>query len=160
MGFWSTAKGFLDGMIFTIFKREFSWTGYTVPNKWEFFTNEETKGLKDDFMRKVVAARRKTIDLDPDHKGIPFRVSSGYRSPGENKSVIGAVPDSSHIKGLALDCRVYSSREVSIIIQACYACGIDRIGVYVDSNWQPTHLHMDCDPEKSSDVFFVKQEQN
>ena len=129
-------------------------------SKWEFFTDGETEGMDETFMGKLVMARKKTIELDPDRKGIPFRGTSWKRSPDANKSVIGAVPDSAHLSGLAVDLKVYSSREASLIIQACYAAGIDRCGIYVGSDWKPIHIHLDCDPEKISDVLFVKKEQN
>lgn len=129
-------------------------------SKYEFFEDAEVEGLSEPFIFKLVAARAKTIGLDPDRKGVPFRITSGYRSPEKNKSVIGAVPDSSHTRGLAVDLRVYSSREASLIVQACYAAGIDRCGIYVDNSWQPVHIHVDCDPDKISDVLFVKKEEN
>lgn len=138
----------------------FKWTGYIKMNKWEFFTDAETEGMDESFMAKVVAARKKTIELDPDKKGVPFRGSSWKRTLEKNQSVIGAVPDSAHLKGLAMDMRVYSSREVSIIVEACLNVGIKRIGIYVDSYWNARHIHIDDDTEKISNVIFIKLEQN
>lgn len=145
----------------TFWRRRFSWTGYKKPmSKYEFFEDSEVEGLNDSFVLKLVAARKKTIELDPDRKGVPFRISSGFRSLEKNKSVIGAVADSSHTKGLAVDLRVYSSREASLIIQTCYQAGINRCGLYVDNSWQLVHIHVDSDQEKISDVLFVKKEEN
>lgn len=129
-------------------------------SKWEFFEDSEVEGLNEDFVRKLVAARKKTIELDPDHKGVPFIITSGFRSPEKNQSVIGAVPDSSHLKGLAVDLRVRSSREAAIIIDALAASGIARRGIYIDSYWNPRHIHADVDPEKVADVLFIKAEAN
>lgn len=125
-----------------------------------YFIEKEVRGLKDEFIAKIVVARKKTIELDPLRRGIPFRVSSGYRSLAKNESVIGAVPDSSHIKGLGLDVRVFSSTEVAIIIAACQAAGIWRIGIYVNDLYEPIHLHMDIDPDKVTPCIWVKKEQN
>lgn len=153
------AKDYLLHKTYTLTKR-FSWTGYLNPMPYDFFKEEEIRGLKPEFVVKLVSARRKTIELDPAKKGVPFRISSGYRAPSANQSVIGAVPDSAHLKGLAVDLRVYTSREASLIVQACYAAGIDRCGIYVDEFWQPIHIHVDIDPYKITDVLFVKKEKN
>lgn len=129
-------------------------------SRWEFFTDAETEGMDNDFMVKLVAARKKTIELDPAGKGIPFRGTSWRRSPDKNKSVIGAVPDSSHLAGLAVDLRVYSTQEAGIIAEALFACGINRIGIYVDSDYQPIHIHCDGDLSKVHPDIFIKKEQN
>lgn len=128
--------------------------------KLEYFTDKEIKGLTHEMVVKLILARRKTLEIDPDKKGIPFRITSGYRSPEKNLSVIGAVPDSAHIKGLAADMRVTSSREVAVIVQACFEVGINRIGIYINDAGEPIHLHLDIDREKISHVLFVKKEQN
>lgn len=152
--------GFCSEMfdIFLNWTRRFSWTGYKKPES--FFTVKELHGLKDDFIQKLVAARQKTIELDPEKRGIPFRISSGYRTPDENKSIIGGIPNSAHLKGLAVDLRVYSSREAKVIVEAAFLAGITRVGYYVDIYDQPIHLHLDIDPEKVSDVLFVQRELN
>lgn len=129
-------------------------------SKWEYFTDAETEGMDEKFMQKLVTARKKTIELDPDRKGVYFRGTSWKRTFEANQSVTGAVPDSAHLKGLAVDLRVFSSREASLIIDAAKAAGITRRGIYVDSYWNPVHIHLDDDPEKISDVIFVKKEQN
>lgn len=129
-------------------------------SKWEYFTDAETEGMDEKFMAKLVAARKKTIELDPDGKGVPFRGTSWKRTPEKNQSVIGAVPDSSHLSGHAVDLQIFSSREAAIIVDSCAAAGINRRGLYVDSCWNPTHVHVDDDPEKIAEVLFVKREQN
>lgn len=121
-------------------------------SKWKYFTDSEVEGLNEAFVQKLEKAR--------EIAGIAFVVTSGYRSPEKNQSVIGAVPDSSHTKGLAVDIRVRSSREAALVVDSAKAAGIDRRGIYVDSYWNPRHVHIDCDPDKISEVLFVKQEQN
>lgn len=157
MSFWSSL---LRQRYYLRFSKRIRWTGYTKPMESEYFTEKELHGLRNDFKAKLIVARKKTIELDPDKKGVPFRISSGYRTPENNKSVIGAVPDSSHIKGLAVDVRVYSGREVAIIVQGCYSAGIYRIGFYVDKDFNLIHLHLDDDRDKPTPTIFVKQEQN
>lgn len=125
-------------------------TGYTRMAK--HFTDDEVRGLDHGFIEKLDKAR--------EIAGIPFVITSGLRTPEKNQSVIGAVPDSAHLKGLAVDLRVTSSRDAALIIDAAKAAGISRRGVYVDSCWNPRHIHLDVDPDKIENVLFVKPEQN
>lgn len=120
--------------------------------KWNYFTDAEVEGLKDDFIAKLDKARGIA--------GIPFVITSGFRSLSKNESVVGAAPDSSHTKGLGVDIRVRSSREAALVLDAAKAAGIDRRGVYVDSYWNPRHIHLDSDPDKISNVVFIKREEN
>lgn len=120
-------------------------------NKWKFFSDSEVEGLKDEFVTKLEKAR--------EIAGIPFIITSGFRTPEKNKSVIGSVSDSSHLKGLAVDLRVRSSREAALIIDAAKAADIDRRGIYVDSYWNPRHIHLDVDKEKIENVLFIKREE-
>lgn len=120
--------------------------------KWVHFTDSEVRGLKDEFVAKLDKARGLA--------GIPFTITSGFRTPETNQSIVGAVPDSSHLKGLAVDLRCRSSTEAALIVDSAKAAGIDRRGIYVDSYWNPRHIHVDVDPEKVSPVIFVKLEQN
>lgn len=120
--------------------------------KWEYFKDWEVKGLEPIFIEKLVLLRK--------YAGIPVIVTSGYRSPEKNKSVIGAIPDSSHTKGLGADIKVASSRQVFLIVMAAHQAGINRIGIYVNSAWEPIHIHLDIDPDKISNVIFIAKEQN
>jgi hypothetical protein len=129
--------------------------------KWEFFTDREVEGLQHDFIAKLVDARRRTIALDPWKKGIPFIITSGYRSPEKNQSILGtdAVPDSAHLKGLAVDLLCKTSEEAGIICDALAAAGILRRGIYVNSQWQPVHVHCDVDPEKKPErCIYIRKE--
>lgn len=120
--------------------------------KWVYFTDQEVEGLNYEFVARLDKARGIA--------GIPFIITSGFRLPEKNKSIIGAVADSSHLKGLAVDLRVRTSHESALIIDAAKAVGIDRRGIYVDSYWNPRHIHLDCDTENIGNVIFIKQEQN
>ncbi len=120
--------------------------------KWTFFTDAEVEGLHDEFIVKLEKARSIA--------GIAFIITSGYRSPEKNESLLGAVADSAHTKGLAVDLRVTSSRQAALVLDAAKAAGITRRGIYVNSSFEPTHIHMDVDPDKISNVVFVRKEQN
>jgi zinc D-Ala-D-Ala carboxypeptidase len=137
----------------------FAWTGYKRKSKREddimsqtytYFKPEEVVGLEPEFVAKLDLARKAA--------GIPFRITSGLRTPEKNQSVIGAVPDSAHLKGLAVDLQVETSHEVALILDACKSVGITRRGIYFDKLYRPTHVHVDIDPDKVDEVIFVKQE--
>jgi zinc D-Ala-D-Ala carboxypeptidase len=132
----------------------------TMPPVYTYFKPEEVIGLEPDFVAKLDMARAKTVELDPEKRGVPFIITSGLRTPEKNQSVIGSVPDSAHLKGLAVDLQVHNSHEVSLILDACKLVGITRRGIYVDKSFQPIHVHIDMDSDKPDQVVFIKQEQN
>lgn len=123
-----------------------------MPPEYKYFTPEEVIDLDPEFVAKLDQARHLA--------GIPFVITSGFRTPEANKSLVGAVPESAHTKGLAVDLAVSNSHEVSLIIDAAKAVGITRRGIYVNKDWQPIHIHLDVDTEKVSEVVFIKQEAN
>ncbi len=81
--------------------------------------------------------------------GIPFKISSGFRSRNYNQSLIergySASPNSSHLKGEAADIVCKSSKDRWIILTALQEAGFRRIGIsssfiHVDSSdlWKPS----------------------
>ena len=60
--------------------------------------------------------------------GIPFNITSGYRSEKINK-LAGGVKNSSHLVGRAADIAVGSGNERLIIIMALIQVGFRRVGV-------------------------------
>lgn len=127
---------------------------------YKHFKESEVRGLNDEFVQKLDLATAKTAELSIEKRRIPFIITSGFRSPEKNQSVIGAIADSSHLSGHAVDLLVSSSHEVAVMVQALQAAGINRIGIYVNKYWQPIHLHCDDDPTKVAQVLFVKKEKN
>lgn len=121
-----------------------------MPPEYKYFTQEEVVGLDPEFVAKLDQARHIA--------GFPFVITSGFRTPEKNQSVIGAVPDSSHLKGLAVDLRVENDHEVSLIVDACKTVGITRRGLYSDADNKPTHVHVDLDPDKVTEVIWLKRE--
>lgn len=129
-----------------------------MPPEFNFFIATEVVGLDTEFVSKLDLATAKTAEISVEKRRIPFVITSGFRTPEKNLSVIGSVPDSSHLKGLAVDLLVTNTHEVWVIVAALIMVGIKRIGVYVDKNDQPTHIHADMDPEKVDQVLFIKRE--
>ena len=78
--------------------------------------------------------------------GIPFKITSGYRSVKHNREV-GGVQNSSHLFGLAADIAVGSGNERYIILNALIRAGFKRIGV------AKGFIHCDTDNSKSNSVW-------
>ena len=89
--------------------------------------------MSQEFLRLLDSAR--------DGAGIPFRITSGYRTTLRNQQV-GGVENSSHLKGVACDIAVTSNRNRIIIIASLLDVGIQRIGVH------DTFVHCDIDIDK------------
>ncbi len=121
-----------------------------MPHVWRYFKPEEVEGLDEEFVAKLDQVRHII--------GFPLVITSGRRTPEKNQSIVGAVADSAHLTGLAVDVSVNSARQVSLICDAAKAVGITRRGIYVDKTFKPIHLHLDVDITKPQDVIFVKQE--
>ncbi len=131
-----------------------------MPPEFKYFTQEEVVGLDPEFVSKLDIATARTADISVEKRRVPFVITSGFRSPDQNQSVIGSVADSSHLTGHAVDLKVVNSHEVWVMVAALTEAGINRIGVYVNKEWQPIHIHCDDDSGKVSQVIFIKSEQN
>ena len=70
--------------------------------------------------------------------GIPFNITSGYRTKNRNK-LVGGVANSSHLVGKAADISVQSGNERYIILNALIKAGFRRLGV------AKTFIHCDND---------------
>lgn len=118
---------------------------------YKYFKEEEVGGLNEGFVYQLDQARHIAQ--------IPFVITSGFRTPSSNQSVSG-IPESAHLAGFAADLRVENSHEVWTIVMALREAAITRIGIYVDAENKPTHIHCDVDPDKVPEVIFIKREAN
>ncbi len=80
--------------------------------------------------------------------GVPFRITSGYRSEQHNKDV-GGVKNSSHRYGLAADISCVNSARRFLIIEALLYVGFTRIGV------ADTFIHVDLDTNKPQHLIWT-----
>lgn len=94
--------------------------------------------MNQDFVQMLDYAREKA--------GIPFKITSGYRTREHNNYLLAngykASPNSSHLKGLAADISATSSGQRYAILTALLSVGFTRIGIA--SNF----IHVDIDPDK------------
>lgn len=88
------------------------------------------------------------LDEARERAGIPFVINSAYRTP-EHNAKIGGKPNSSHLKGLAVDISVTNSRQRFIILNALLEVGFTRIGI------ADTFIHVDLDDGKSKEVIWT-----
>lgn len=131
------------------------------PNqRYTHFTDAEVEGLDPEFVAKLDLATAKTAEISLEKRRIPFIIRSGFRTAEANQSLSGSISDSAHLKGLAVDLHVETSHDVWVMVAALATVGINRVGIYVNKDWQPIHLHCDVDPDKVSQVLFIKMEQN
>lgn len=106
----------------------------------KYFTETETAGLDKELIVKLEQARHLA--------GVPFFITSGKRDVEANMAA-GGVPDSSHIKGLAVDLAIDGSVNRFKIVKALFDAGFKRIGIY------NLHAHVDIDGEKPQDVCWT-----
>lgn len=128
--------------------------GGSVSN-YKYFKDEEVQGLD----KELVAM----LDMARDRAGVPFRITSGLRTADQNSVLKGAVADSSHLTGKAVDLWVEDDHTYYCLLKGLYAVGFRRLGHYFvldGDNFIPRHLHVDIDDSKSQDCCFVKREQN
>jgi len=84
--------------------------------------------------------------------GIPFRITSGFRTPSHNAYVGGVQPSlkskgSSHLFGYAADIACSSTYDREIILNSLIRAGFRRIGI------ANGFIHVDNDPDKNAAVW-------
>lgn len=140
----------------------FSWTGFTKEisiSNYKYFSDGEVEGLD-----KELCAR---LDMARDKAGVPFRITSGKRTPEQNARLTGAVSDSAHLTGLAVDLATGDDHTKNRMMYGLISSGLaDRIGEYfsVDptnpNRLIPHHLHIDIDTTKPQQVTWALMEKN
>ena len=108
------------------------------------FKPSEVEGLEPELAVRLDVAR--------EHAGVSFRITSGRRTPKQNKRA-GGKPNSSHLDGWGADLAVgvRSSRKRYHLVRGLFLAGFRRVVVYKSSG----HVHVDCDPRLPQDVLVV-----
>jgi hypothetical protein len=88
------------------------------------------------------------LDEARSRAGIPFVITSGFRTD-EHNAELGGANDSSHLKGCAADIFAYTSRDRFLILTSLLEAGFDRIGIGED------FIHVDSDWEKSGNLVWT-----
>jgi len=86
--------------------------------------------LQDSLLKKLDKAR--------EYAGIPFIITSGFRTLEHNRKVGGA-SNSAHLRGLAADIKVSNSSDRQKVLEAGIKAGFNRYGI------AKTFIHFDCD---------------
>lgn len=110
--------------------------------KWQYFTDEEVKGLLPDVVFKLDRAR--------DLFGAPIVITSGYRDPEHNER-IGGVKGSAHTLGKAVDIRCADHDMQKKLIWALCVAGFRRIEAGTK------HIHADVDDSKPTPAFWFDE---
>ncbi len=88
------------------------------------------------------------LDEARDYANIPFHINSAFRTP-EHNAKIGGKPNSSHLRGLAVDIKATDSRTRFLILNALIHVGFTRIGI------ADTFIHVDDDNAKDFNVIWT-----
>ena len=109
-------------------------------SKWNFFSEEESKGLNDDLMSRLDMARGLC--------GFPIVITSGKRTDSQNAAV-GGVGDSEHLTGEGVDIHAPTGQdEYKKLAWALGRAGFRRCGFY------NRHIHLGVAEEKAQDVVW------
>ena len=109
---------------------------------YKYFKDSEVVGLKVELVQKLDKARGIA--------GVPFVITSGFRTPAENQAC-GGVPDSAHLTGEAADIACSDSQSRFKIVSAMLQVGFNRIEVC------PQHVHCDVSKTHPQDVMVLSQ---
>ena len=111
-------------------------------HKWVHFQESEVIGLDTELVAMLDLARGKS--------GVPFVITSGFRTSEQNTLLPDSVSDSSHLTGHAVDLRCLDSGGRYKMIFALKEAGFNRFGVrYADG-----HIHVDNDTTKPQNVMW------
>jgi len=88
------------------------------------------------------------LDKAREIAGVPFRLSSTYRTLAHNAKVGGSIK-SAHLKGMAADILVSGSEARFAIVRGLILAGIRRIGI------GKHFIHCDIDPSKPQGLIWI-----
>lgn len=132
-------------------------TGYL--SNYKYFSDQEVAGLDKELCAK--------LDMARDKAGVPFIITCGLRTPKQNACLHGAVSDSAHLKGLAVDLATGDDHMKNRIVEGLILAGLSaRWGEYfvIDAaapdHLVPHHIHVDIDPSLPQNVTWALKEQN
>lgn len=107
---------------------------------FKYFSDTEIKNLN----LKLV----QMLELAREYAQVPFIINSGFRTPKHNAEV-GGVPDSAHLKGLAVDLKCETNQIRFIMLWTLLQAGFKRIEI------SKKHIHVDIDDTKPQSIVWL-----
>ncbi len=89
---------------------------------------------------KMDAELLEKLNLARDISGVPFVITSSYRTP-ESNAKVGGKPNSAHLRGTAVDIAISDGSQRFAILKGLLASGFTRIGV------AKSFIHADIDKQ-------------
>lgn len=144
------------GFTITLAYWRFAWNGGSMNGNFRYFKDSEIVGLD----KELVAM----LDLARDKAGVPFVITSGLRTADQNSALHGAVSDSAHLTGFAVDMSTNGDdHQLNRMLYGLSVAGFDRIGLYFSlegTKLVPRHIHVDIDKSKPPEVTWALLEAN
>jgi uncharacterized protein YcbK (DUF882 family) len=114
----------------------------------KYFIKEEFTCDGKNCFDKVNKKSLSKLDLAREFAGIPFTITSSWRSKSYNME-IGGANNSAHLRGTAFDIACMSSHQRMVIVSALLEAGFTRIGI------AKTFIHADDDIELPQEVIWL-----
>jgi len=93
----------------------------TPPKKYKYFNQNEVEGLKPELVS--------ILDKMREESGFPYTITSGLRTPAQNKALKDSASNSGHLRGWEVDIACTDSSRRDKIIELSYKYGITRRGI-------------------------------
>lgn len=116
------------------------WSEIEFFGRDEFRYDGETEPCRK-LVRMLDSARR--LATERAGRDVPFTITSAIRPPRQTRE------HSSHVTGHAVDIRAWQSRDRFYILEALFAVGFNRIGIY------DRHIHVDTSSNHDPDVVWM-----
>ena len=119
---------------------------FNTMKKWNYFKMDEKTGNLGHTVSDLDTLLVDKLDIVRGLCGFPFKITSGYRTPLENKQV-GGVNGSAHTKRLAVDIACTDASKRMSIVGNAWNNGFIGIGI------NKTYIHLDVDSTQNKRIW-------